>query len=58
MAKGRIAVDTERRTSIENVWAGGDCATGGKDLTVVAVQDGKLAAQSIDRYLNSGRAQP
>ena len=58
MEKGRIAVDAERRTSIENVWAGGDCAAGGKDLTVVAVQDGKLAAQSIDRYLNSGRAQP
>ena len=58
MEKGRIAVDAERRTSIENVWAGGDCATGGKDLTVVAVQDGKLAAQSIDRYLKSGRAQP
>ena len=58
MEKGRIAVDAERRTSIENVWAGGDCATGGKDLTVVAVQDGKLAALSIDRYLKSGRAQP
>ena len=51
-------MDAERRTSIENVWAGGDCAAGGKDLTVVAVQDGKLAAQSIDRYLKSGRAQP
>ena len=57
MEKGRIAVDAERRTSIENVWAGGDCATGGKDLTVVAVQDGKLAAQSIDHYLKSGRAE-
>jgi glutamate synthase (NADPH/NADH) small chain len=51
MENGRIAVDAERRTSIENVWAGGDCAKGGKDLTVVAVQDGKLAAQSIDHYL-------
>ena len=58
MEKGRIAVDAERRASVENVWAGGDCAAGGKDLTVVAVQDGKLAAQSIDRYLKSGEAQP
>jgi len=31
------------------VWAGGDCAaSGGVDLTVQAVQDGKLAAASID----------
>ena len=52
---GRIAVDERRRTSIDNVWAGGDCAAGGKDLTVAAVQDGKLAAQAIDDYLKSGR---
>ncbi len=58
MENGRIAVDAERRTSIENVWAGGDCAAGGKDLTVAAVQDGKLAAHSIDRHLKSGRAKP
>jgi hypothetical protein len=31
------------------VWAGGDCAaTGGIDLTVQAVQDGKTAAAAID----------
>lgn len=45
----RIAVDDERRTSLNNVWAGGDCAATGLDLTVQAVQDGKLAAASIDR---------
>ncbi|MGF6779969.1 NAD(P)-dependent oxidoreductase [Paraburkholderia sp. GAS334] len=45
----RIAVDEERRTSLDNVWAGGDCAATGLDLTVQAVQDGKLAAASIDR---------
>jgi glutamate synthase (NADPH/NADH) small chain len=56
MEAGRIAVDGERRTSLENVWAGGDCVAGGKDLTVAAVQDGKLAAESIDRWLRSGRA--
>ncbi|MGH8249142.1 MAG: NAD(P)-dependent oxidoreductase [Steroidobacteraceae bacterium] len=49
--RGRIAVDAERRTSLPRIWAGGDCVAGGKDLTVTAVQDGKLAAESIDRQL-------
>ncbi|MGQ0430219.1 MAG: NAD(P)-dependent oxidoreductase [Gammaproteobacteria bacterium] len=55
VADGRIAVNAERKTSLDNVWAGGDCVAGGEDLTVTAVQDGKLAAESIDRYLRSGR---
>lgn len=53
IADGRIEVDARRRTSLDNVWAGGDCVAGGKDLTVSAVQDGKLAAQAIDEYLKS-----
>jgi glutamate synthase (NADPH/NADH) small chain len=48
---GRIAVDSERRTSLRGVWAGGDCAAGGKDLTVAAVDDGRRAAESIHAYL-------
>ena len=48
---GRISVDGERRTSLAGVWAGGDCVAGGYDLTVVAVEDGKQAALSIDRAL-------
>jgi dihydropyrimidine dehydrogenase (NAD+) subunit PreT len=48
---GRISVDGERRTSLSGVWAGGDCVAGGEDLTVVAVEDGKQAALSIDRAL-------
>ena len=48
---GKLVVDEERRTSLENVWAGGDCIFGHDDLTVSAVQDGKLAAIGIDRYL-------
>ena len=48
---GRIWVDAERRTSIPGVWAGGDCIYGGKDLTVAAVEDGKQAAESINRAL-------
>jgi len=48
---GRIKVDDERRTNLHDVWAGGDCVAGGEDLTVVAVEDGKIAAESIHRHL-------
>jgi glutamate synthase (NADPH/NADH) small chain len=51
LESGRIKVDAERRTSLAGVWAGGDCAAGGEDLTVVAVEDGKIAAESINRAL-------
>ena len=47
---GRIRVDEKRRTSLAGVWAGGDCIEG-QDLTVVAVQDGKIAAESINKEL-------
>ena len=50
----RIAIDDERRTSLAGVWAGGDCVHGGEDLTVSAVQDGKVAALSIDKFLKGG----
>ena len=56
--RGRIVVDEEQRTSLENVWAGGDCVLGGDDLTVSAVQHGKVAAISIDRHLQEGTAWP
>lgn len=51
LERGRIAVDDNRKTSLADVWAGGDCISGGEDLTVSAVQDGKLAAMDIDRFL-------
>lgn len=48
----RIAIDAEGATSRTGVWAGGDCAGhGATDLTVQAVQDGKVAARAIDRWL-------
>ncbi|MFO1120722.1 MAG: NAD(P)-dependent oxidoreductase [Hyphomicrobiales bacterium] len=50
---GRILVDDERRTSVRGIWAGGDCAAGGKDLTVAAVDDGRRAAESINAFLNA-----
>lgn len=52
---GRIVVDAHRRTSLDDVWAGGDCVLGGQDLTVTAVQDGKVAAHAIDASLRSNR---
>ncbi|MBB5502036.1 NAD(P)-dependent oxidoreductase [Paraburkholderia sp. MM5384-R2] len=49
---GRVAVDANGATSLAGVFAGGDCAGhGAADLTVQAVQDGKLAAHAIDRFL-------
>lgn len=51
LENGRIAVDEHRKTSLADVWAGGDCINGGEDLTVAAVQDGKVAAMSIARFL-------
>jgi glutamate synthase (NADPH/NADH) small chain len=48
---GRIRCDAEGRTSVPGVWAGGDCRFGGRDLTVEAVEHGKVAARSIHRAL-------
>ncbi|MBC8725971.1 NAD(P)-dependent oxidoreductase [Paraburkholderia sp. 31.1] len=54
---GRVAVDANGATSLAGVFAGGDCAGhGATDLTVQAVQDGKLAAHAIDRFLASQSA--
>lgn len=51
LEQDRIAVDDNRKTSLPDVWAGGDCIHDSEDLTVSAVQDGKLAAIDIDRIL-------
>ena len=48
---GKIAVDAAGRTSLAGVWAGGDCATGGEDLTVNAVAQGRDAAEDIHAHL-------
>ena len=48
---GRIVVDESHATSLANVWAGGDCVVGGNDLTVSAVQHGKVAAIAINEQL-------
>lgn len=51
---GRVRVDDREKTSRPGFFAGGDCVNGGATV-VEAVEDGKRAAQEIDRYL-SGRS--
>ncbi len=48
---GKIAVTGAGRSSVDGVWAGGDCATGGDDLTVTAVAEGRDAAEDIHAQL-------
>ncbi|MAO00836.1 NAD(P)-dependent oxidoreductase [uncultured Roseovarius sp.] len=47
----KIAVTGPGRTSLPGVWAGGDCAAGGDDLTVTAVAEGRDAAEDIHATL-------
>ena len=51
LENGKIVIDEEGRTSIKGLWAGGDCALGGEDLTVTAVAQGRDAAESINNRL-------
>ena len=50
---GRIATDAAGQTSIAGVWAGGDCRAGGQDLTVEAVEHGKLSAKAIHAQITN-----
>ena len=54
LVRGKIAIDDLGRTSMAGVWAGGDCATGGDDLTVTAVAQGRDAAEDIHTSLMEG----
>ncbi|MEO0679805.1 MAG: NAD(P)-dependent oxidoreductase [Pseudomonadota bacterium] len=49
---GKIRTDATGRTSMPKVWAGGDCASGGDDLTVTAVAQGRDAAEDIHAALS------
>nr|WP_170538336.1 NAD(P)-dependent oxidoreductase [Ruegeria arenilitoris] len=49
----KIVVDATGRTSVPGVWAGGDCAAGGEDLTVTAVAEGRDAAMDIHASLSA-----
>ena len=48
---GKIRVNEAGRTSVNGIWAGGDCASGGEDLTVTAVAEGRDAAEDIHNSL-------
>ncbi|WP_394198207.1 NAD(P)-dependent oxidoreductase [Litoreibacter albidus] len=50
----KIAVSGTGATSVAGVWAGGDCASGGDDLTVTAVAEGRDAAEDIHSTLMGG----
>lgn len=54
LVRGKIAIDDQGQTSMSGVWAGGDCATGGDDLTVTAVAQGRDAAEDIHTNLMKG----
>jgi glutamate synthase (NADPH/NADH) small chain len=49
--KDKIVVDSQFRTQVAGIYAGGDCVAAGVDLTVHAVQQGKLAAHAINADL-------
>ena len=51
MDRGKIATRDAGRTSMEGVWAGGDCTAAGEDLTVTAVAQGRDAAMDIHAVL-------
>src|SRR6188768_2837915 len=48
---GKIVINENCSTNIKGVFAGGDAVNGGKEV-VDAVQDGKLGAKAILKYLN------
>ena len=47
----KIKVDAKKETTLKGVYAGGDCIKHKEDLTVAAVQDGKLAGIAIHEAL-------
>ncbi len=51
--RGKITVSGAGRTSMAGVWSGGDCASGGDDLTVTAVAEGRDAAEDIHAALSA-----
>ncbi len=53
LKNGKISVNEKFETSLSGVYAGGDCTGVGEDLTVTAVQHGKLAARSIHEKLGA-----
>jgi glutamate synthase (NADPH/NADH) small chain len=51
--KGKIVVDDNSETSVPHVFAGGDVVRGGSTV-ILAMRDGRAAAQAIHRTLSGG----
>jgi len=51
-----INVDRELRTRHPKVWAGGDSVTGPK-MAIDAIRAGRVAAESIDRFIREGKGE-
>jgi glutamate synthase (NADPH/NADH) small chain len=49
-ARGNVAVDENRQTSVTGIFAAGDMARG-QSLVVWAIMEGRQAARGVDRYL-------
>ncbi|HVZ87513.1 MAG TPA: glutamate synthase subunit beta [Polyangia bacterium] len=49
-ARGNVAVDAEKATSVAGVFAAGDMSRG-QSLIVWAIQEGRAAARGVDRFL-------
>ena len=48
--RGNVRAGIEMMTSVQGVFAAGDCARG-QSLVVWAIREGRLAARGVDRYL-------
>jgi len=55
--RGKIVVNTEGRTSLERVFAGGDVVRGGATV-ILAMRDGRAAAAAIDKALSELAVKP
>jgi glutamate synthase (NADPH/NADH) small chain len=55
--RGKISIDPGGRTSMPKVFAGGDVVRGGSTV-ILAMRDGRTAAEAIDRALRSPEGQP
>lgn len=54
--KGKIVIDEQGQTSIPMVFAGGDVVRGGSTV-ILAMRDGRAAAQAIDRALSAAKGE-
>jgi len=56
-ARGNIAADRQRMTSVPGVFAAGDCSRG-QSLVVWAIREGSEAARGVERYLAGECSEP